>query len=56
MLPHASLPPFYASLQAQTGESVSTCKFAQRVARVSNRAEVNEEQDPRLVIKRLKVP
>ncbi|KAJ3390452.1 Kinesin- protein 6 [Entophlyctis sp. JEL0112] len=35
-------------------ESISTCRFAQRVALISNRAEVNEEIDPRLVIARLK--
>ena len=38
----------------QTNESISTCRFAQRVARVSNVAIVNEEVDPTLVIKRLK--
>eukprot|EP00940_MAST-03C_sp_MAST-3C-sp2_P001171 g1171.t1 len=38
----------------QTDESISTCRFAQRVARVKNTASVNEELDPALVIKRLK--
>lgn len=38
----------------QTNESISTCRFAQSVARVSNVAIVNEEVDPALVIKRLK--
>ena len=31
---------------AQTDESISTCRFAQRVARVSNDAFVNEEASP----------
>lgn len=35
-------------------ETISTCRFAQRVARVTNDAFVNEEADPRLVIRRLK--
>jgi kinesin family protein 6/9 len=39
----------------QTDESISTCRFAQRVARVKNDANVNEEVDPSLVIQRLKV-
>jgi kinesin family protein 6/9 len=40
--------------ERQTDESISTCRFAQRVALVRQRAEVNEELDPNLVIKRLK--
>ena len=39
---------------AQTEESISTCRFAQRVAQVKNSAIVNEETDPYLLIKRLK--
>ena len=35
-------------------ESVSTCRFAQRVALISNRLELNEEVDPKLLIARLK--
>jgi kinesin family member 6/9 len=35
-------------------ESISTCRFAQRVAMISNKLSVNEETDPRLVIQRLK--
>ncbi|KAJ3088301.1 Kinesin- protein 6 [Quaeritorhiza haematococci] len=35
-------------------ESISTCRFAQRVALISNNATLNEEQDPQLVIARLK--
>ena len=35
-------------------ESISTCRFAQRVAMISNKISVNEETDPRLVIERLK--
>jgi kinesin family protein 6/9 len=38
----------------QTDESISTSRFAQRVAQVKNSANVNEELDPTLVIKRLK--
>jgi hypothetical protein len=41
-------------LQAYIDESISTCRFAQRVAMVSNTATVNEETDPTLVIKALK--
>jgi kinesin family protein 6/9 len=35
-------------------ESIATCRFAQRVALISNKAELNEEVDPQLVIARLK--
>jgi len=35
-------------------ESMSTCRFAQRVASIKNNASVNEELDPALLIKRLK--
>ncbi|KAJ3071202.1 Kinesin- protein 6 [Podochytrium sp. JEL0797] len=35
-------------------ESISTCRFAQRVALISNTAKVNEEVDPRLIIARLR--
>lgn len=35
-------------------ESVSTCRFAQRVALISNKATINMETDPFAVIKRLK--
>lgn len=38
----------------QLEESISTCRFAQRVAMISNRVQVNEELDPASVIKRLK--
>lgn len=37
-----------------TGESISTCQFAQRVALVKNSASVNEEVEPEQVIKRLR--
>lgn len=37
-----------------TDESISTCRFAQRVARVTNEASVNEETDPVLIVKALK--
>ncbi len=35
-------------------ESISTCRFAQRVALISNNITVNEELDPYLTIERLK--
>ncbi|KAJ1148073.1 hypothetical protein NDU88_000914 [Pleurodeles waltl] len=35
-------------------ESISTCRFAQRVALIKNEAVLNEELDPRLMIARLK--
>ncbi|XP_069464852.1 kinesin-like protein KIF6 [Ambystoma mexicanum] len=35
-------------------ESISTCRFAQRVALIKNEAVLNEEIDPRLLILRLK--
>ncbi|XP_055993308.1 kinesin-like protein KIF6 [Sorex fumeus] len=35
------------------GESISTCRFAQRVALIKNEAVLNEEIDPRLLITRL---
>jgi len=35
-------------------ESMATCRFAQRVAMVSNEVRVNEEVDPHVMIKRLK--
>ncbi|KAJ3105594.1 Kinesin- protein 6 [Phlyctochytrium planicorne] len=35
-------------------ESISTCRFAQRVALISNLAHVNEEVDPRLLIAKLR--
>ncbi|KAI9159555.1 hypothetical protein H9P43_008895 [Blastocladiella emersonii ATCC 22665] len=35
-------------------ESISTCRFAQRVALINNRVSVNEELDPYMVIARLK--
>jgi kinesin family protein 6/9 len=38
----------------QTDESMSTCHFAQRVALVKNKARVNEEVEPEVVIRKLK--
>ncbi|PIK62466.1 putative kinesin-like protein KIF6 [Apostichopus japonicus] len=35
-------------------ESISTCRFAQRVARIKNDAFLNEELDPKVMIARLK--
>ncbi|MCO5568871.1 hypothetical protein L7F22_022573 [Adiantum nelumboides] len=40
--------------QDQLEETISTCRFAQRVATISNRVLLNEEVDPNLVIRRLK--
>ena len=37
-----------------TDESISTCRFAQRVALIQNEAKLNEAVDPTLVVKRLK--
>lgn len=39
---------------AHTEESLSTCRFAQRVSLIKNKASINEETDPALVIRRLK--
>jgi kinesin family protein 6/9 len=36
--------------KSNTGESISTCRFAQRVAQVENVAQVNEETDPTLML------
>ena len=35
-------------------ESISTCRFAQRVAMIKNDAVLNEELDPKLMIEKLK--
>ena len=43
-----------SSEMQQMGESISTCRFAQRVAMISNKVEVNEDLDPKLLIRRLK--
>lgn len=37
-----------------TDESVSTCRFAQRVARVQNSATINEETDPSLLVRQVR--
>ena len=37
-----------------TEESLSTCRFAKRVARVQNSATINEETDPKLLVRQLK--
>ena len=39
---------------AQLSESISTCQFAQRVALVRNSAEINEEVEPAVIIRRLR--
>ena len=39
---------------SHTEESLSTCKFAQRVALIKNRATVNEDVDPSVVIGKLR--
>lgn len=43
-----------ASEASNVNESISTCRFAQRVAQITNSAKVNEELDPNLLIARLK--
>jgi len=46
-----------ATLSPEDGhmdESISTCRFAQRVALIKNSAEINEESDPKLLIQQLK--
>lgn len=35
-------------------ESISTCRFAQRVAMIANAATINEETDPKLIIAALR--
>jgi len=40
--------------QEQLEESISTCRFAQRVAMVTNELRVNEEVDPAAIIRKLK--
>lgn len=40
--------------QAQTEESISTCRFAQRVSTIKNDARVNEDVDPGVLIRRLR--
>eukprot|EP00899_Mesostigma_viride_P007228 jgi/Mesvir1/16506/Mv10060-RA.1 len=42
------------SMQEHLDESISTCRFAQRVAMVNNSLLLNEESDPRIIIKRMK--
>lgn len=39
---------------SHTEESLSTCRFAQRVSMIKNKAAINEDVDPHAVIKRLK--
>lgn len=43
-----------STAQEQLEETISTCRFAQRVAMVSNKVEINEEVDPNMLIRRLK--
>ncbi|CAJ1433925.1 unnamed protein product [Effrenium voratum] len=43
-----------AAEASNLAESISTCRFAQRVAQITNNARVNEELDPSLLIARLK--
>ncbi|XP_070560392.1 uncharacterized protein [Ptychodera flava] len=40
--------------ESNLGESISTCRFAQRVACIKNHASRNEELDDKMVIKRLR--
>eukprot|EP01105_Mastigella_eilhardi_P028815 TRINITY_DN9789_c0_g1_i3.p1 TRINITY_DN9789_c0_g1~~TRINITY_DN9789_c0_g1_i3.p1 ORF type:complete len:572 (-),score=170.21 TRINITY_DN9789_c0_g1_i3:72-1787(-) len=46
----ATIGPAHSSLH----ESIATCRFAKRVACISNRAVINEHLDPRIEIARLK--
>jgi kinesin family member 6/9 len=39
---------------AHTDESLSTCRFAQRVSMIKNKATINEDVDPSVLISRLK--
>ena len=39
---------------SHTEESLSTCKFAQRVSLIKNKALLNEETDPSIIIRKLK--
>lgn len=38
----------------QTEESMSTCRFAQRVSTIKNDARINEDVDPGILIRRLR--
>ncbi|CAM9579854.1 unnamed protein product [Choristocarpus tenellus] len=40
--------------QSQTEESISTCRFAQRVSQIKNSAIINEDTDPNVLIRRLR--
>jgi kinesin family member 6/9 len=51
---HTTMIATISAEKTQTEESISTCRFAQRVALVQNEAYVNEEVDPASVIQRLK--
>eukprot|EP00667_Euglena_gracilis_P003835 EG_transcript_3847 len=42
------------SIDAVMDESISTCRFAQRVASIKQDAKINEETDPKLLIRKLK--
>lgn len=55
MMSLSLMPPFgHLSVQAQTEESISTCRFAQRVSTIKNDARVNEDLDPAVMIRRLR--
>lgn len=43
-----------SSDEQQLDETISTCRFSQRVALIANKLEINEEVDPKLLIARLK--
>ena len=45
---------WFYSILFHCQESISTCRFAQRVALIKNDAILNEELDPKLMIVRLK--
>ena len=53
--PPPPCPPCAAHSQdAFMDESISTCRFAQRVASIKQDAKINEETDPKLLIRKLK--
>ena len=49
-----SLSMFIKTIAFILQESISTCRFAQRVALIKNDVMLNEELDPKLMIQKLK--
>lgn len=52
--PSSSYYIFVNGGQTQTEESLSTCRFAQRVSTIKNDAKVNEDVDPGVLIRKLR--